>query len=120
MPHHATRLEVDREAAVADGSRGRAIVVRDRRRQHGAPRDRYGVDAATRRLDDHVGRVLGALDRLQLRERATNVVQGDVGVRRELVRLLELMEGAHRLRDRRGELDESLAHWQTLLAGLRR
>ena len=44
---------------------------------------------------------------LKLRERATNVVQCHIGVRLDLPRALELMQCAHRLRDRGGQIDEA-------------
>jgi hypothetical protein len=46
--------------------------------------------------------------RLKLRERATNVIQRDVRMRRELIRSFDLVERAHRLRDRGGELHQVL------------
>jgi hypothetical protein len=47
---------------------------------------------------------------LKLSERAAHVRECNVCVRRELIRALELMKCAHRLRDRSGELDEMTRH----------
>jgi hypothetical protein len=52
----------------------------------------------------------GVRSSLELRERATYVVQRDVGVWRELARSFELVERAHRLCDGGRKVDEVTRH----------
>jgi hypothetical protein len=56
--------------------------------------------------------------RLELCERAAHVVQRDLGVRSELARLLQLVEGTHCLGNRRCELHEMLRNARIRLQGI--
>ena len=69
------------------------------------PRERvHEAERRGHRLERLVHRGMICILRLELRERATHVVERHVGVRRKLLRALDLVERAHRLCDRSSEL----------------
>jgi hypothetical protein len=68
-------------------------------------RERTG-DGVERRVDGRMSAAGG----LELREGAAKVAECHIGVGRDLAAALDLMERAHRLGDRRGEIDEVAWH----------